>query len=171
MMFPGRDVFYWFALIVLAALVQATWLEAMTIRGVMPSLIITLFIYAALTYGEEGGMYAGAFGGILEDVSSNAALGHHVLCHVIVAYVAGRVASRLITEHPAVKAALVLLAALSDGLLFLLVSYIRDPRTSFFDHFASNVVPAAFYTALITPLVFVILDRLLQPRLRAQKAH
>lgn len=150
----------WFIVVVVAALLQATWLEAITMRGVLPDLLLLLTVFAAIYYTESHAMLVGALGGLLHDVARNTTLGHHVLCLVLVGYAGGRIATRLVTHHPAVQAGLVFLASLVYGLLYQLVAYMQDPHSGIFEHVVSNVVPAAFYTAVITPFVFFLLVRI-----------
>lgn len=153
----------WFAVVVFAALLQGTWLEAITVRGVLPDLILLITVFAAIYYGETSAMLVGAFGGVLNDVARNTTLGHHVLCLVLVGYAGGRLATRLVTHHPAVQAGLVFLASLAYGLCFQLVDYMQDPHSGVLQHIVSNVVPASFYTAVVTPIVFLLLARLFRP--------
>jgi hypothetical protein len=82
-----------------------------------------------------------------------------VLCYVIVGFIIARVAVRLITEHPAVKVGLVFFAGLAVGLLFTIIQTVQDPHQGALGDIFSRVVPGTFYTALVTPLVFFVVDR------------
>ena len=86
----------WAVIVVATALVQTTWLDAIRLQGVLPDLTLLLVVYFAIADGEERAMFTGVLGGLYQDVAGNAVLGHHIVCHVIVGYVAGRVAQRLI---------------------------------------------------------------------------
>jgi rod shape-determining protein MreD len=153
-----RKNLVWFLLIVIAVAIQATWLEAIRFRGVMPDIMLLLVVYFAMNMGSERAMWTGALGGIFQDVAANASLGHHVLCNVVVGYTVGRVGSRLVVDHPAVKAGVVFLAGLAHGTLYSFIGYVQDPQGGLIAPIMSTAVPAAFYTALMTPFVFVILD-------------
>ncbi len=148
----------WVVVVVCAALVQTTWPDFLKIQGVTPELVLMLVVYFAIAAGEERAMFTGALGGIYQDVASKAALGHNILCLVIVGYAVGRISTRLVTDHPAVKAGLVLLAGVAQGVLHTLIDYVQYPDTPVITTIVSVVVPAAFYTAVITPFVFVALD-------------
>ena len=154
-----RRKILWVVLVVAAALVQTTWLDAIRLQGVMPDLTLLLVLYFAMADGEERAMFTGLLGGLYQDVAGNAVLGHHILCNVVVGYVAGRVARRLITEHPAVKVGLVFCASVAHGLLFTCVQYVQTPEMSALHTILASVLPGAFYTALLTPLVFLVLAR------------
>lgn len=150
----------WLLAVIFAAMLETTWLEHIRYHDVVPDLTLLMVLYFAIVDGEERAMLTGAVGGIFQDVASNATLGHHVLCHVIVGYIAARVAARMITEHPAAKAGLVLGAGILSGLLAIAVAYIQDPSIPAFHNIIARVVPGSFYTALFTPLMFFILDRI-----------
>ena len=147
----------WFITVVLAAIIQTTWLDAIKMQGVLPDLTLLLVVYFAIADGEERAMWTAVIGGVYQDVSGNYTLGHNVLSLVIVGYAIGRLSTRLITEHPAVKAGLVFLAAVSHGLVFSAVLYFQEPDIRPLHMIATAVIPGAFYTAILTPLVFLAL--------------
>ena len=149
-----KHPFGWLITVVLAAIIQTTWLDAIKLQGVLPDLTLLLVVYFAIADGEERAMWTAVIGGIYQDVSGNYTLGHNVLSLVIVGYAVGRVSTRLITEHPAVKAGLVLLAAVAHGVVFTSVLYFQEPDTRPLHMIGTAVIPGAFYTAVLTPVVF-----------------
>jgi rod shape-determining protein MreD len=157
-----RKNLLWAAVVMLAALVQTTWPEALRVAGVLPDLTLILVVYFGIAEGEERAMFTGALGGVFQDIASNGVLGHHVFCNVLAGYLVGRMSTRLVTEHPAVKAGAVFVAALAHGLLYTLIQYIQMPSMSALQMIAAKVVPGAFYTGLATPVVFFVLDRALR---------
>jgi len=146
--------FLWFVAVVFAALLQSTWPDMLKFEGVLPDLTLVLVVYFAITEGEERAMFTGVLGGVYQDVASNTVLGHHVLCLVLVGFVTARLSNRLITEHPAIKAGLVFCAAVLHGVLFSCILYIQKPDISPLFLITTGVVPSAFYSALMTPVVF-----------------
>lgn len=154
-----RRNLYWAIAVMVAALVETTWLKAISVMDVTPNLTLLLVIYFAMADGEERAMFTGAMGGLFQDVARSTVLGHHVLCLVLVGYASGRIATRLVTEHPAVKAGLVFCASIVYGLLAILVQYVQTPDLAAMHNIVARVVPGAFYTALFTPVLFFLLDR------------
>jgi rod shape-determining protein MreD len=154
----------WFILVATLALLQSTWPESLKLQRVAPELVLMLVVYFAMVAGEERAMFTGLVGGIYLDVASHSVLGHHVLCFVAVGYVAGRVATRLITGHPAVKVGLVFAAGIVHGILFAAVAYLQNPGKTFVFPLITEVVPSAFYSALLSPLVFLCAYWLFQQR-------
>ena len=66
--------------------------------------------------------------------------------------------NRLITGHPAVRAGAVFIASLIHGILYIFIAYVQDPQSGTFGPLLSVTVPTAFYTAIVTPFIFVVLD-------------
>lgn len=154
----------WAILIIATALVQTAWIEGdvIKIKGVSPNLVLLLVIYFAVTEGEERAMFTGVLGGLFQDVASDNVIGHYILCYVIVGFLTGRIAVRLITQHPAVKVGLVCIAGFLNGLLYAVIESVQEVHWMVFSSFKSSVVPATLYTALLTPVVFFLMDRFFQ---------
>ncbi|MBI2423962.1 MAG: rod shape-determining protein MreD [Candidatus Hydrogenedentes bacterium] len=150
----GKNII-WLVIIVVTAIVQSTWPDALKLQSVLPDLTLILVVYFAITQGVERAMFTGLLGGIYQDVSSHDVLGHHVFCLVIVGYVTGRFATRLVTEHPAIKMGLVFCAGVIHGALYTAIQYVQEPSVSVATTLVASVVPAAFYTCLISPFVIM----------------
>ncbi len=154
-----RRNLFWAVAVTAAALIETTWLKAISVMDVTPNLTLLMVIYFAIAEGEERAMFTGVLGGVFQDVARATVLGHHVLCLVIVGFASGRISTRLVTEHPAVKAGLVFCASVVCGLLQILIQYVQDPELPAMYNIIARVVPGAFYTALFTPVLFFLLDR------------
>jgi rod shape-determining protein MreD len=149
----------WSLMIVVAALVQTTWVDAISIYGAHPELVLLLVVYFAVADGEEWAMWTGAIGGLFTDVAMSARLGHNMLCYVVLGFVLGRICRRLITDSPAVKVSLVFLGALFKGILWVFLYNIMNPGFGATAQFFNQSIPTAFYTAVAAPPVFFLLDR------------
>jgi len=154
----------WLATVIFFALVQTNWPEALKLQEVVPDLVLIMVVYYAIAEGEERAMFTGLVGGLYQDVAVHTVLGHHVICHVIVGYTVGRVSTRLITEHAAIKAGLVLLASLGQGLLFMFILYVQQPQRGMLYPLLNAAVPCAFYTAAAAPFLFLLLDTVMGRR-------
>ena len=155
-----RHNLIWAGMVIVAALVEATWPQALSIQRVVPDLLVVLVVYFSITEGAERGMYTGVLGGIFQDVAGNTGIGHHVLGLFVIGYIVGRMASRLITDNPYVKTVTVLAAAVVHGVLYLVVEYVQKVDMNVVYMMAYSIIPHAFYTALVTPFVFLIAGRL-----------
>lgn len=150
----------WFLLVVSVALIESTWLGAVRLQGVLPDLVLLLVIYFAVIDSQERAMFTGLVGGVFQDVAGDTGLGHHVLCLVVVGYLTGRVVERLITDHPAVKGGLVFVASILHGIIFLAIEYVQNPAMNATFTMMASTIPRAFYTALVTPILFFAFDRI-----------
>ncbi len=160
-----RDYILWLVCIVFAALIQTNWPEILRFQEVSPDIIIVLVVYFAIAYGEERAMFTGVIGGLYQDVAVNTTLGHHVLCYVVIGYTIGTLATRLISEHAAVKAGLVLLASFCQGVIFVAIQFALQPQRGILYPILSTAVPIAFYSAVITPVVFIVMERIFHRRM------
>lgn len=154
-----RATIVWSVLVVFVALIEATWLRVLRLEGVLPDLILILVVYYAIVDSEERAMYTGALGGIFQDVAADTGLGHHVLCLVVVGFAVGRLSKRLITDSPGVKAGLVFCASVVHGLMYIGIDYIQNPAMNVLNTIGVSLIPRSFYTALVTPIVYFLLDR------------
>jgi len=159
-----RDFIVWLVCILFAALIQTNWPEVLRFQDVSPDIIIVLVVYFAIAYGEERAMFTGLIGGLYQDVAINTTLGHHVLCYVLIGYTIGRLAARLISEHAAVKAGLVLVASFCQGVFFIMIQYALQPQRGILYPILNTAAPIAFYSAVITPVVFFLVDRFFHKR-------
>ncbi|MCH7960376.1 MAG: rod shape-determining protein MreD [Candidatus Hydrogenedentes bacterium] len=154
-----RKTLIWVLLIVTAAIVEATWLGALRFQGVLPDLILLLVVYVAIVGTPERAMATGLLGGLFQDVAADSSLGHHVICLVIVGFVVGKLSRRLITDSPAVKVGLVFGAGLLHGIIYVTVSYVQNPDMNALHAIAVSVIPRSFYTALLTPIFYFMLNQ------------
>ena len=158
----------WIIAIIVMALLQTNWPDVLKLQNVVPDLMLALVVYLALKESAERAMFTGVFGGIVLDVASNSVLGHHVLCLVLGGYTIAQLSRRIISEHPAIKVGLVLAAAFANGVLYTMIQYIQNPGMPFIYTVITSVAPAAFFTALLTPLLFFLLSRTLHHKHVAQ---
>jgi rod shape-determining protein MreD len=152
-----RKNLFWLAIVIITALIQSTWPDMLKIQGVTPDLTLLLVVFFAMLDGEERAMFTGVLGGVYQDVASETVLGHHVICLVIVGYMTGRLSTRLIANHPAVQVGLVFGAGMVHGIIYTSIAYVQRPDISALYNIGVGSVPAAFYTALITPFVYFAL--------------
>ena len=164
-----RTNILWATLVVVTALIEARWPYALRIQGVVPQLVLVLVVYFAITEGEERAMFTGLLGGLFKDVAADTALGHYVLCLVVVGYFIGVMSKRLITDNPAVKAGAVFCASILHGLMYIAVDYIQRADAGNVYALLATVFPQAFYTALLTPVLFFVLSYAPMPQHR--RAH
>ena len=153
-----RTNLIWAGVVILTALLEAQWPYVLRVQGVVPQLVLILVVFFAIVDGEERAMFTGVIGGLFQEVATDDALGHRVLCLVVIAYITGTMARRLVTENPAVKASAVFVASAAHGILYLTIDYLQRPGVVNVSGQLITLLPQAFYTALVTPVVFMLLS-------------
>lgn len=162
--YKSRVFFLWCFCTLLAAMIQTNWPNLLKLQEVSPDIILVVLVYFAIAYGEEWAMFTGLLGGLYLDVAVGTTLGHYVLCYVVTGYILGRLSTRLITEHAAIKAGAVFAAGTGWGILYASIQYVQRPQSGMIQPLITNFIPTAFYSAIITPLVFLTLDRIFHRR-------
>lgn len=162
--YKTRIYLFWGLFTLLAAMIQTNWPNLLKLQEVSPDIILVFLVYFAIAFGEEWAMFTGLLGGLYLDVAVGTTLGHHVLCYVVTGYILGRLSTRLITEHAAIKAGAVFMAGAGWGVLYASIQYVQRPQSGMIQPLISNIIPTAFYSAILTPLVFVTLDRIFHRR-------
>lgn len=144
-------------ILLLAAVVQSTWLEGVRVMGGRPDLVLLLAVTWSIIRGVEEGALWGFMGGVFCDVLSGSGLGLWTLSLTVVAVLAGQ---RWVHALGPTLIRLALMSALCTvlGHLILLVSmtlvgYTVDIGTSLLDVAA----PAAMLNFLLSPFAFTFL--------------
>ncbi len=75
--------------LLIAALVQVTWLPALSIVGAFPNLVLLLVVGLTWREGVRFGMLWACWGGVLLDLTAPGPIGTHALALVAGAYVTG----------------------------------------------------------------------------------
>ncbi len=153
-----RTNLIWACAVILMALLEAQWPYVLRVQGVVPQLVLILVVFFAIVDGEERAMFTGLLGGLFQEVATDDALGHRVFCLVVVGYVTGTMARRLVTENPAVKASAVFVASAAHGILYMMIDYLQRPGVVNVSGQLVTLLPQAFYTALVTPVLFMLLS-------------
>lgn len=149
-----------FILLLLLTILQATSLNRLSILGIKPDLLLILVIFIGLYKGPISGAWYGFLAGILLDIFSPSPLGTNALSKTVLGFLAGAVAPLLYFEAPFIQGLLLFLGMLLEGLiLFILLSsfHLLPP---FRYCFLYIILPASFYTSLLTPFFFYAFKRI-----------
>jgi len=76
-------------LVLLAALVQVTWAQSITVLGVFPNLVLAIAVAITWNHGQRAGLACACAGGLLLDLAAPGPLGPHALALLCGVYVAG----------------------------------------------------------------------------------
>ncbi len=149
-----------FILLLLLAILQATSLNRLSILGIKPDLLLILVILLGLHRGPVSGAGYGFLAGVLLDIFSPSPLGTNAFSKTVLGFFAGAVAPLLYFEAPFIQGLFLFIAMLLEGMiLFILLSSFHF-TPSFYYSFFYIILPASFYTSLLTPFFFYAFKRI-----------
>lgn len=144
---------YKYLLIILMIVLQATVFRYLAILGVKPDVLLILIISFALLNGINEGIVLSLFGGLLEDILFNNAIGFVAISLLIVAYLSGLLGKNVFKENTFVAFVFVFLGTILYNLIMvfsmLLMKYELNPSLLF-----NIIIVQAVYNSIITIFVY-----------------
>lgn len=134
--------------------------DVIRIAGVKPDLLFIVAIYLSYSFGSFYGETCAFIGGLFQDAISNSPLGLLALPKVIICFIVGMIGRDRFTSNATVIVVTLLLfiASLLKGLITLFLCYVF--REGSISQVISVILPEAFYNALLSPILFMLFDRI-----------
>lgn len=148
-------------LIILFAVLQNTALNYIRIFSIKPDLLLILVIFFALYYGQIYGMTIGALCGLFGEATSGIPTGIMVLAYSFGGLVLGHIGKLIYNRKTASQLCISFVFTLSIQLLLFVIFQTRSANLSFLNAFIFIILPASFYTAGVSPWVFIFLKTIL----------
>lgn len=146
-------------LILLALLLQTTWMDKIAVAGIKPDGVLLVLVYIGITRGQIEGTIFGFISGFLLDVYDPGTMGVNSLCNSLVGFLVGYSRVGVVTEDFRAQALLFFGATLFHDLIyFALYSF---PRMQGFFHL---LIGTGLGTALYTGIAGLCLSALLSIR-------
>jgi rod shape-determining protein MreD len=143
-------------LLILAFVLQTTWVEALEVAGLKPDLIILVLIHIALRTGSMEGTLLGFCVGFLQDTHTPADLGLNALVKTLVGFCVGYCRAGVVADNVQVQIALIFAAVLLHDLVFFVGSSgVAWTDVPFF--WLRYSVGRALYTSLIGVFIYAAL--------------
>jgi rod shape-determining protein MreD len=138
--------------VLLAVLLQTTFVARLPLPGSPPDLVLVLVVAYALAEGSASGMITGFVAGLLADLVSDAELGRLALVYVVVGYLAGLADDE--TERSTLLPFVVVgLSAAGALVLYAAEGFLLgDPRASV-AALARGLTSSVAYDVVLTPFV------------------
>ena len=130
--------------------------------GAKPDLIALLTIVVAFVEGPTPGMLSGFFGGLAEDFLLNQPKGITALTLTLVGYAVGMIRQYSTSTSPLLPVALVGGGTACSILFSQLVGFLLGQGDVTFVYVVRVAILAAIYNAILTPLCFPLIRRLLE---------
>lgn len=150
------------AIIVTAILLQSTVFGQIKLLGVKPELLYLVTILVAIIEGPREGMIFGFVAGMSEDFFLNQPKGATALTLTLLGYTVGLARQYIVSPSPLLPMLLVAVGTFCAVCVYQLVRFLLgnlDLRTVEFFRIA---LLTAAYDALLTPLVYPLLRRVLE---------
>ena len=157
-----RRVVLWIALVVTALLLQSVVFAKFQLGGAKPELIALLTIVVASLEGPAAGALAGFFGGIAEDFLLNQPKGITALTLTLVGYAVGMISQYSTASTPLIPVALVAGGTAVAVIFSQLVGFLLGQTGVTFFYVVRVALLTAAYNALLTPIVYPLVRRLME---------
>ncbi len=110
-------------LILLALLIQASWIDSLAIYGIAPDIVIIIMVFIAFTRGQIEATVLGFISGLLIDIyDPGTRLGVNALGNSLIGFFAGYSRVSVAAEALRAQAAILFLATLLHDIIFFLVA-------------------------------------------------
>jgi rod shape-determining protein MreD len=151
-----------FLLGILFLTLQTTLLSYLPIQRIRPDIVLVLILYWGLTFPPVSGGIHSLFLGYLMDLFSGNSLGLFTFTRPLLFYLAQLFKGRLYLESLPSQSLFVFVFALFEGLLiFILLSALNPaPLGNLYPLFFTFFLPQSFLTGMITPFLFLLLQKI-----------
>jgi rod shape-determining protein MreD len=146
-------------LFLLAALLQASFLPAFPVFGVVPNLVLVLAVSWTVVRGEQEAMAVVPIAGVCLGIFGDQPIGLAVLALTPIVLLAGIETLRLSRSDFVVSVIIVFLASIIYEFVSLLALRLEGGNVSWIFAFARVVVPVALAGVLFTPPVYWLVRR------------
>ncbi len=148
-------------LILLAAFIlQTTVAPHLKILGVQPDLILIVVVTYSFLYGPVAGSIAGFIGGILQDLVLIRGVGFNALGKAIMGYLGGMVEKAIFADNVMLMMIAIFLATILNQLIYSGLFFLVGEKVRLWSTFRTLILPSAAYNAVLAPLVYHLLHRI-----------
>ena len=118
-------------LILLALLLQTSWMHKISIFGIIPDTVLLVLVYIGISGGQIEGTLFGFTSGFLLDVYNPESMGTNALANTLVGFSVGYTRIGVVAEDFRVQALLLFLAGILHNLIYFTFHSISNPGLNF----------------------------------------
>jgi len=137
---------------------QTTLLNAFSIYGVRPDLVLILAVYCAIILEEDAGVAMAFALGFVQDCLSGDLLGVNTLSKSLIGFTFANLKTKLVLEGLGPISTFLVLASLFDGLVYYLVSLFLFKAHLSFGVFFPSLLGYAIYNAVVGVAGFYLVN-------------
>ena len=149
-----------FFILLASFVLQTTVAPHLQVFNVQPDLILVVVVTYAFIQGPIAGSAAGFVGGILQDLVLIRGVGLNALCKTIMGYLGGMIAKALFADNVLLMMAAIFLATILNQLIYSSLIFILGEKIHLWSAFLSLILPSALYNAVLAPLIYHLLYRI-----------
>ena len=151
-------------IVILAGILQATAFEYISIAGIKPDLLLVVVIFFSISCQRADSIKTSVPAGIIKDLTSSLVLGSYTFSFLLLGLLLNLHQNKFYKEKFFTQTMLGFFSYMIMGVLALAFNSIAASASFFQYQFFIIVIKGAIYTAIITPLVFFLLSRVLRFR-------
>lgn len=138
-------------------ILQCSVFGSLSFAGIIPNLMIVLTASIGFMRGEEAGMAAGFFCGLLSDVFFGDFIGFYALIYLYIGFLNGKFSRIIYPEDIKLPLALITLSDLSLGVVSYVLMFLIRGRLNFSYYVFSIILPEALYTVIVTIFLYPVI--------------
>lgn len=138
--------------ILIAFVIQNTFGIYLKLGPVTPDITLIALLSIAVLRSRLSSTSSGFFGGLLKDLVSIRGFGVNTLTHTLIGYLAGAIEATVISGS-LILMLIVAIASIASHFLYVAVAFMVSYQIDYL--FWKSAFIAAFYNALISPLVYL----------------
>jgi rod shape-determining protein MreD len=144
-------------LIVLALLLQGTWVHKISVLGLRPDIVLLVLVYIGISGGQVQGALFGFCSGILLDIYDPQALGVNALTNSLTGFAVGYSRVGVVAEDLRVQVLILFLASLLHDTVYYTLYSLSTP-SAILPMVVRYGLGCAVYTACVGTVLFVALS-------------
>lgn len=138
-------------------ILQSSVFGKIAFAGIIPNLMIVLTSVFGFMRGEEEGLLAGFFCGLLTDLFFGNFLGFYALIYMYIGFLNGLFHGIFYPEDIKLPIALIVTSDFTYGILCYVLLFMLRGRFEFFYYFTKIILPEALYTIVITIVLYPLI--------------
>ncbi|MCL2026823.1 MAG: rod shape-determining protein MreD [Leptospirales bacterium] len=154
-------------LIVMSLIIQGhSSFDVIRTLGVKPDLLFIIIIYLSFNFGSFFGQTCGFIGGLLHDCISLSPLGLLAFPKMALGFVAGMLGREIFKNNLPTIMLLMFIASLAKGIITLMLCYAFSEASV--SQVITVILPEAVYNSFLSPIIFILLDKLFAKELESE---
>ncbi len=149
-----RRVLIYGGLLVVAVLMQATWLARVEVSGAILDPLLPIAVAVGVLRGATSGAAVGLAGGLLQDLLSGGPLGVNGLIKLVVGFASGQFERSIYIENPLLPAVATFAATLLSEVLLLILGAVSGLGPGPSLDAVPRILIAAVLNSAVAPFLF-----------------